>query len=250
MSSSEAIPISRAMAVAVCGWSPVIITTRMPAARHLETASLASCRGGSRMFTHTCGWSDSAPRPPPRRRAGHPGPPARPDRHRHRERQHRPTAHRQLLPRGRRDPLLHRIETAVPVEVDPGIQLPALRRIDLNAGIPARIQRAGKPDTVLVVLTRVVVARRPGVRLPVRLPVDVHPQAELAQDVVPRPVRRPPRRAFRAPRGGRGIALSRCGSGRDPRRPARRLPPSSYLFGPRGATSRYCQCACRIGWRL
>ena len=40
-SSAEAMPISRAMAVAVCGWSPVIITTRMPAARHFAMASLA-----------------------------------------------------------------------------------------------------------------------------------------------------------------------------------------------------------------
>jgi hypothetical protein len=46
-SPAEAMPISRAMARAVSGWSPVIITTRMPAARHWATAALAWARGGS-----------------------------------------------------------------------------------------------------------------------------------------------------------------------------------------------------------
>ena len=41
------IPSSRAMAVAVTGWSPVIITTRMPADCAARTASPTSARGGS-----------------------------------------------------------------------------------------------------------------------------------------------------------------------------------------------------------
>ena len=40
-------PSSRAIARAVSGWSPVIITIRIPARRHLATASRASARGGS-----------------------------------------------------------------------------------------------------------------------------------------------------------------------------------------------------------
>ena len=44
-------PISRAMALAVPAWSPVIITTRMPACRQLRIASIASGRGGSMMPT-------------------------------------------------------------------------------------------------------------------------------------------------------------------------------------------------------
>ncbi len=39
------------MATAVFLWSPVIMTVRMPEARHLSTASLTSGRGGSIMAT-------------------------------------------------------------------------------------------------------------------------------------------------------------------------------------------------------
>ena len=38
----ESMPSSFAIAAAVCGWSPVIITTRMPAVWQRATASLAS----------------------------------------------------------------------------------------------------------------------------------------------------------------------------------------------------------------
>ena len=42
-------PSSRAMATAVSLWSPVIITGRMPAAKHCSTAPRTSGRGGSIM---------------------------------------------------------------------------------------------------------------------------------------------------------------------------------------------------------
>jgi hypothetical protein len=45
------IPSSRAIAAAVSGWSPVIITTRTPAPSHVRTAGAASGRGGSIMAT-------------------------------------------------------------------------------------------------------------------------------------------------------------------------------------------------------
>ena len=44
-------PISRAIASAVTGWSPVIITTRMPAVSQVRIAAVASGRGGSSMPT-------------------------------------------------------------------------------------------------------------------------------------------------------------------------------------------------------
>ena len=44
-------PSCAAMALAVTPWSPVIMTTRMPAALHCATASIASWRGGSMMPT-------------------------------------------------------------------------------------------------------------------------------------------------------------------------------------------------------
>jgi hypothetical protein len=43
------IPTRRAITSAVSGWSPVIITGRMPADRHMATDSAASGRGGSIM---------------------------------------------------------------------------------------------------------------------------------------------------------------------------------------------------------
>ena len=46
---SVLIPSSRAMTLAVRGWSPVIMMGRMPARRARATASLASARGGSMM---------------------------------------------------------------------------------------------------------------------------------------------------------------------------------------------------------
>ena len=49
--SSRRMPTRRAIASAVRGWSPVIITGRMPAVRHSSTASAASGRGGSIMPT-------------------------------------------------------------------------------------------------------------------------------------------------------------------------------------------------------
>ncbi len=45
------IPSSRAMCIAVRGWSPVIMTTRIPALLHNATASFTSARGGSIMPT-------------------------------------------------------------------------------------------------------------------------------------------------------------------------------------------------------
>ena len=48
-SSPSTRPISRAIAIAVPAWSPVIIFTRMPAAWQSAIASIASGRGGSRM---------------------------------------------------------------------------------------------------------------------------------------------------------------------------------------------------------
>gem|GEM_PF-2515883 len=48
---SSPMPSCRAMALAVTPWSPVIITTRIPAARHWATARIASSRGGSMMPT-------------------------------------------------------------------------------------------------------------------------------------------------------------------------------------------------------
>ena len=51
MRSPAAIPSARAMYPAVRGWSPVIMTGRMPAATQVATASRASGRGGSRMPT-------------------------------------------------------------------------------------------------------------------------------------------------------------------------------------------------------
>ena len=44
-------PAGAPMAAAVTAWSPVIITTRMPAPRHSATAAIASGRGGSIMPT-------------------------------------------------------------------------------------------------------------------------------------------------------------------------------------------------------
>ena len=44
---SRTIPISRATAPAVTTWSPVTMTTRMPASRHCDTAPATSGRGGS-----------------------------------------------------------------------------------------------------------------------------------------------------------------------------------------------------------
>ncbi len=49
---SPTIPRSRAIALAVIGWSPVIITTRMPAVLQVATASFTSGRGGSIMPTN------------------------------------------------------------------------------------------------------------------------------------------------------------------------------------------------------
>ncbi len=46
---SSVMPSLLAIARAVPGWSPVIITGRMPAAMHTATASFASSRGGSIM---------------------------------------------------------------------------------------------------------------------------------------------------------------------------------------------------------
>src|SRR3990172_8038175 len=61
------IPIVRAMAAAVAGWSPVTITTRTPAARAARTASGTSARGGSQNSTSP---SQSRPcsTPPPGQR--------------------------------------------------------------------------------------------------------------------------------------------------------------------------------------
>src|SRR6218665_319160 len=44
---SEMIPTPLAMALAVIGWSPVIIMTLMPAERHFDTASGTAALGGS-----------------------------------------------------------------------------------------------------------------------------------------------------------------------------------------------------------
>ena len=49
--SSRRMPTRRAIVSAVRGWSPVIMTGRMPAWRHSATASSASGRGGSIMPT-------------------------------------------------------------------------------------------------------------------------------------------------------------------------------------------------------
>ena len=46
-SPSSQRPISRAIAAAVSLWSPVIMTARMPALRHVATASFTAARGGS-----------------------------------------------------------------------------------------------------------------------------------------------------------------------------------------------------------
>ena len=54
-------PKSRAIALAVNWWSPVIITGRIPASRHLATASRTSERGASSIPTnpnHTKSRSD------------------------------------------------------------------------------------------------------------------------------------------------------------------------------------------------
>ena len=47
LASSRHSPSSFAMATAVIGWSPVIITTRMPATRAASIAAFTSARGGS-----------------------------------------------------------------------------------------------------------------------------------------------------------------------------------------------------------
>ena len=55
-----AMPSSAAMAPAAAGWSPVIISTRMPASCAAATAAKASGRGGSIMPTSPSQTSDSS----------------------------------------------------------------------------------------------------------------------------------------------------------------------------------------------
>ena len=45
----EIMPTDLAIALAVMGWSPVTMTTRIPAERHRRTASGTAARGGSIM---------------------------------------------------------------------------------------------------------------------------------------------------------------------------------------------------------
>ena len=47
LSFADSMPTSLAIAAAVAGWSPVIITGLIPASMHWKTASLASSLGGS-----------------------------------------------------------------------------------------------------------------------------------------------------------------------------------------------------------
>ena len=64
-------PSSRAIAPAVTGWSPVIITVRMPASRAAATAAIASLRGGSAIPTTPSRRRSFSSTPAPDRDAQH-----------------------------------------------------------------------------------------------------------------------------------------------------------------------------------